>query len=242
MIKIDEVIYKNKLNKVSFAAKKGEVIGIGGLHGQGQEELIMMLAGALSIDSGKYYLQGEELKLSHPGDAIKKGIYLVPGDRQKDGLFVDHSILKNVVYPRFILKKEKLVLKLNNLNKITDEIILKTSIQPPQKEILVRNLSGGNQQKVVFGRWLQFKPKVLLLNDPAKGIDVGTKNDLYSILHELSLKGTTIILYASSNEELICNCDRVLIMFEGKVVEEIKYEDISDDKLIKSSLRVGAGS
>jgi len=242
MVKLDEINYKNKLNKINLIAKKGEVIGIGGLQGQGQEELIMILAGALLADSGKYYLEGKELKMHCPGDAIKNGIYLVPGDRQQDGLFIEHSILRNIIYPRFSLKGEKLILNLKNLNKIADKIIEKTSIKPPQNDILIKNLSGGNQQKVVFGRWLQFKPKVLLLNDPAKGIDVGAKNDLYRIVHELSFNGTTIILYASSNEELISNCDRIFIMFEGKIVDEIKYEDISDDKLIKSSLRVGVES
>lgn len=239
ILELDRVTYKNKLNKISLSAKKGEVIGIGGLHGQGQEELIMALAGDLQIESGNYYLQGDKLKLKHPGDAIKKGVYLVPGDRQEDGLFVEHSVLKNVIYPRFALKKERLILKLRDLNNITNKIIKKISLQPPSKQMLVKNLSGGNQQKVIFGRWLQFKPKVLLLNDPAKGIDVGAKNDLYLIVKELSYEGTTIILYASSNEELVCNCDRVLIMFEGEIVEEVNHEALCDDKLIKSSLRVG---
>ncbi len=239
MLRLEDITYKNKLKKVNFSVKKGEVVGIGGLHGQGQEELIMALAGALQIESGNYYLQGEKLKLKHPGDAIKRGVYLVPGDRQEDGLFAEHSVLKNIIYPRFALKKERLIFRLRDFNNITNKIIKKISLQPPRKQMLVKNLSGGNQQKVVFGRWLQFKPEVLLLNDPAKGIDVGAKNDLYRIVKKLSYDGTTIILYASSNEELVCNCDRVLIMFEGKIVEEITHETLCDDKLIKSSLRVG---
>jgi ribose transport system ATP-binding protein len=103
-------------------------------------------------------------------------------------------------------------------------------------------LSGGNQQKVVFGRWLQFEPAVLLLNDPAKGIDIQAKDSLYTLTHELAAKGTTVILYSSSNEELISNCDRVLVMFEGRIVDEFDYDDITDDNLVKSSLRVEAES
>jgi len=104
----------------------------------------------------------------------------------------------------------------------------------------VNLLSGGNQQKAVFGRWLHFQPRVLLLNDPAKGIDIAAKNALYALTHELTERGTSVLLYASSNEELISNCDRVLIMFEGRIVEEILHEHICDEKLITSSLRVGA--
>ncbi|MBN2073226.1 MAG: sugar ABC transporter ATP-binding protein [Actinobacteria bacterium] len=239
IIRFDEVSYRNKLNKVSFEIKKGEIVGIGGLHGQGQEELIMALSGAVPVESGKYYFEGKEFRSRHTLNAIRKGIYLVPGDRQKDGLFNNHSILRNIIYPRFTLKKERLFLKLKNLYKITGDIIKKISINPPESEMTVKNLSGGNQQKVVFGRWLQFQPKVILLNDPTKGVDIETKDSLYRIVNELSLKGTTVILYSSSNEEIICNCDRVFIMFEGKIVEEIEHEDICEDKLIKSSLRVG---
>jgi ribose transport system ATP-binding protein len=239
ILKLEDITFKDKLKKVNFDVKKGEIVGLGGLNGQGQEELVMLLAGALKPDSGKYLLMDKEVNIKHPGDAIKKGIYLVPGDRQEDGLFLEHDILKNVIYPRLTLKKEKFAMRLKELSDITKKIIDKISIQPPKVDMLVKNLSGGNQQKVVFGRWLQFKPNILLLNDPAKGIDIGAKNDLYKIVHELANKGTTIILYASSNEELVSNCDRVLIMFEGRIVDEINHEDLCDDKLIKSSLRVG---
>jgi ribose transport system ATP-binding protein len=239
ILKLEDITYKDKLKKVNFSVKKGEIVGLGGLNGQGQEELIMLLSGALRPDSGKYLLMGKQVNIKHPGDAIKKGVYLVPGDRQEDGLFLEHDILKNVIYPRLTLRKERFAMRLKELVDITRRIINKISIQPPKVDMLVKNLSGGNQQKVVFGRWLQFKPDILLLNDPAKGIDIGAKNDLYEIVHELANKGTTIILYASSNEELISNCDRVLIMFEGKMVDEIHHKDLCDDKLIKSSLRVG---
>ena len=103
--------------------------------------------------------------------------------------------------------------------------------------MIVNYLSGGNQQKVVFGRWLQFFPKILLLNDPAKGIDIQAKDTLYKLVHELANKGTSAILYDSSNEELICNSARVLIMFEGEIADEILYDDLSDETLVQSSLR-----
>ncbi|MCP4401083.1 MAG: sugar ABC transporter ATP-binding protein [bacterium] len=241
-IELKNVSYKEKLKAIDFSAKKGEIVGIGGLHGQGQEELMMVLAGAFQATAGSMSLDNRKLLVKHPKDAIEKGIYLVPGDRLEEGLFPDHSIFDNVVFPRFCLKDDSLILNFTHLFSVTDEIIAKTELRTPHRKMIVGNLSGGNQQKVVFGRWLQFSPTVLLLNDPAKGIDIQAKRALYALTHELAERGTTVILYASSNDELIENCDRVLIMFEGKIVEEISHEDLSDETLIKSSLRVGVSA
>jgi ribose transport system ATP-binding protein len=237
-LQLKNVYYRDVLKNVSMSVKRGEVLGIGGLHGQGQEELIMLMAGELSPSRGQIILENTSVKTKHPQDAIRKGIYLVPGDRLEEGLLTQHDIFANVIFPRFCLKKDGPVLNFKKLFGITDSIIQKTEIAPPERKMVVNNLSGGNQQKVVFGRWLQFLPKVLLLNDPAKGIDIQAKDTLYKLVHELADQGTTVVLYASSNEELICNCDRVLIMFEGELAEEISYDDLSDENLVRSSLRV----
>ncbi|MDZ7837320.1 MAG: ATP-binding cassette domain-containing protein [Actinomycetota bacterium] len=165
-------------------------------------------------------------------------MFLVPGDRQRDGLFMSHSVMMNTIYPNLSKKNEGFFLNNSNLQQKTENVINKVSLSPPNKNLLVENLSGGNQQKVVFGRWLQFDSKILLLDDPAKGIDIQAKWDLYKLVQDLADNGTSVILYASSNEELISNCDRVITMFEGKFVEEICNEEICDEKLIKSSLRV----
>jgi ABC-type sugar transport system ATPase subunit len=198
----------------------------------------MLMAGVLKHTKGEMMLDGKTINLKHPMTAIRNDVFLIPGDRQKDGLFIEHPIFDNVVYPRYSQKKDGFRLNFKDLNKKTDNIINKMSLVPPIRTLPVGNLSGGNQQKVVFGRWLQFTSKILLLNDPAKGIDIQAKSDLYKLLHELSQEGTSVILYATSNEELINNCDRVLIMFEGKIVEDVCHEDICDEKLLKSSLRV----
>ena len=237
ILELKDVSFINKISDINLELRKGEVIGLGGLNGQGQEELLMLMSGVLKLTKGKILLEGKGITLRHPMTAIRNGIFLVPGDRQKDGLFMTHSVFDNVIYPRFSLRNERFVLDFKGLFQKTDEIINKISLVPPIRNLPVGNLSGGNQQKVVFGRWLQFNSKILLLNDPAKGIDIQAKNDLYKLVREISHGGTGVILYASSNEELINNCDRVLIMFEGKIVEEICHEEICDEKLIKSSLR-----
>lgn len=238
-IALENVSFGKKLKNITFSGRKGEVIGIGGLNGQGQEELIMVLAGALRTNSGVIRLNGKEVRLHHPKHAVKNGIFLVPGDRNVDGLFNTHSVFNNEIFPRLSMKTDRPVINFSGLNAITDEMIQKVELTPPDRKAIVKNLSGGNQQKIVFGRWLQFIPTVLLLNDPAKGIDIQAKEALYNLTKELTSKGTTVILYASSNEELINNCDRTFIMFEGKIVEEFQYEALNEGNLIKSSLRVG---
>ena len=242
VLALDKVSHRKRLRDISFSIRAGEVLGVGGLHGQGQEELIMLLAGSLQPTGGKITLGEERYGPKHPRDAIRSAVYLVPGDRLEEGLFTGHSIFDNVIYPRFCLKGTGIVHKFKELMALTDRIISKTEIKTPHARNIVSNLSGGNQQKVVFGRWLQFTPRVLLLNDPAKGIDIQAKDTLYRLVQELARQGTAVILYASSNEELICNCDRVLIMFEGRIADEIGHADLSDEVLIKSSLRVKAAS
>ena len=235
---LEQVDYRSTLKDINLSVKKGEVLGIGGLHGQGQEELIMLVAGELSPSRGRVRLEGEPLRAKHPRDAIRNGIYLVPGDRLEEGLLTLHDIFENTIFPRFCLKQDGPILNFKELFSITDNMIEKTELRPPDRKMIVNNLSGGNQQKVVFGRWLQFLPKVLLLNDPAKGIDIQAKDTLYRLVHELADLGTAVILYASSNEELITNCNRALIMFEGEIAEEILYDDLTDENLVRSSLRV----
>jgi ribose transport system ATP-binding protein len=122
--------------------------------------------------------------------------------------------------------------------KLASEAIDTVSLVPPNPRVIVSELSGGNQQKVVVGKWLALSPKVLLLNDPTKGVDVGTRQNIYDIISGLAEKGTSVLLYASDNEELIDNCDRVLIVFEGRIVKEIRGDDINEERLVVASLNV----
>lgn len=237
-IKAENLSLRTNLRNVSFEAKEGEILGIGGLNGQGQEELMRVLSGALRPTVGRIFLRGEEKKITNVNRTIRNGIYFVPGDRQRDGLFMSNDVFFNIIMPSFPLRKASFSPNFRVLEDITENIIKKTAISPQNRKMTVNNLSGGNQQKVVFGKWLQFEPTVLLLNDPAKGIDIGAMRYLYKLIHELAENGTTVILYASSNEELICNCDRVLVMFEGAIVKELSDDEITDGNLIQYSLRI----
>ncbi len=238
-LELRDVSYEQKVHGASLKAGKGEILGIGGLADQGQEELVLLMSGMLRRTSGTVLLGGREVGLRHPNQAVKNGIFLVPGDRQKDGLFMNLDVFENVIYPRFPMRRGGFFLDIASLTRMTETVATKLGVVPPDPKNAVSNLSGGNQQKVVFAKWLQFTPTILLLNDPAKGIDIQAKTALYQMVKELAGAGTTVILYASAVEELRSNCHRVLIMFEGRIVDEIHGDRISDESILKSSLTAG---
>jgi ribose transport system ATP-binding protein len=238
-LELINVTFENVICDINLKVGRGEILGIGGLADQGQEELVLMMSGMLRRTRGSVLLGGRQIGLRHPNEAVKSGIFLVPGDRQRDGLFMNLSIFENVIYPRFPMGSSGLIVYVKTLLKMTESLARKLEVYPPDPWNAVSNLSGGNQQKVVFAKWLQFTPKVLLLNDPAKGIDIQSKEALYRLVRELADAGTSVVLYASAVEELCGNCDRVLIMFEGRIVDEMRGERINDESVLRSSLTAG---
>lgn len=228
------------IRRVSFDMKKGEIVGVGGLQGQGQEELLLALSGLVEADGGTIAANGKTLKLKHPKHAVREGLVLVPGDRHKEGLFLQHNVFFNLVYPQLGLKETGFFLNLKRLKEKAEEVIRRLNIVPDDPGKVVQYLSGGNQQKVVVGKWLELSPKVLLLSDPAKGVDIGAKKELYDTVKALAEQGTSVLLYASDNEELMEACDRVLIMFEGEIVDEITPNEYSEQRFVAASLRTTA--
>jgi len=227
-----------RLKNISLSLRRGEVLGLGGLQRQGQEEILMILAGYLRGFSGQILINGSPVSLRNTRQAIRRGIVLIPGDRQKEGLFLQHSVLTNLLYPKVSMHRGSFFLPTSRYRRLATEAIDKVSLVPPNPRLNVSQLSGGNQQKVVVGKWLTLSPTVLLLNDPTKGVDVGTRENIYEIISSLTAQGASVLLYASDNEELINNCDRVLIVFEGRIVKEIGAEEISEEKIVVSSLNV----
>lgn len=239
VLSIKDLNYGKYLRNINFELKKGEILGIGGLAGQGQDELMLALAGNYSGVQCNSKLNGKKIKLNKPANAIRNGILLVPGDRQRQGLFLKHSIFTNVVFPKLGLKRQPVFTPRKKHMEECKRVIDVFSIKTDSMDTPVNNLSGGNQQKVVVGKWLTFDTNVLLLADPAKGVDVGAKRDLYDhILNLVKEKRVSVILYASDNEELIEYCDRLMIMFEGQIVAILDGDEINEDKIIESSMCV----
>ncbi len=205
---------------VSFHARRGEVLGIAGLVGAGKTELLRLLFGADQPASGTVLLRGTPLRLRHPSDAVRHGIYLVPEERRKQGLLVENSLRENVSLP-FLQAFSVFgwVLRSRERARALD-VIQRLRVVTPGVEALVKNLSGGNQQKVVVGRWLTQKPSVMLFDEATQGIDIKAKREIYDLAQQLSEDAA--VIYASSDiDEVMAISDRVLVMRDGRVVAEV---------------------
>jgi ribose transport system ATP-binding protein len=235
---IKNLNYRKFLKNISFELKKGEILGIGGLAGQGQVELILALAGAYPDILCKAESMGKKINLNKPISAVSNNILLIPGDREQEGLFLQHSIYNNLIFPKLTLKHEPFFTKNKKYRGESEKVIETLSIKAESIDAQVNTLSGGNQQKVVVGKWLFFNTLVMLLVDPAKGVDIGAKTELYEYILRQADKGMSVILYASDNEELVSYCDRILVMHEGEIAGEIAGENISEDALVAASMRI----
>lgn len=237
VLTVQDIKLEPKLNGVSFSVRAGEIVGVAGLQGQGQEELMLALAGFYPSTRGQIRLAGQPVKLRHPKDAIRAGMVLVPGNRQREGLFLKHSIFMNIIYCQAAMKKTSWILRMKALKDSCRHVCRQLSLKTPSIFTPAGELSGGNQQKVVVANWLPLNPKVLLLSDPAKGVDVQAKADLYNLLTKIAAQGTAVVLYASDNEELLSFCNRILVLYEGVVVEDVINKEIDEKYLMNAAMR-----
>jgi ribose transport system ATP-binding protein len=224
-----------QLRGVSFKIRKGELVGIGGLRGQGQRQLLHSLFGDIP-HSGTIKLFEKEVHFKHPREAMRSGFALVPGDRAREGLLYIRSILDNLLLPSW--RRYGLPLRVSQAKTDAIQTGASLNLKMAGLEEPVSSLSGGNAQKVVIGKWLMRDPQVLLLDDPTKGVDVGTKAEFYALLTRLSEQGKTILFYSSDDEELIGLCDRVLVVYDGMIRTELSGERLTRENLIAASLGV----
>src|SRR5215213_3798785 len=235
-----ENLTTEQLRGVSFKIHKGELVGIGGLRGQGQRHLLHALFGDIPY-SGTVKLFNKELHFKHPREAMRSGFALVPGDRAKEGLLYIRSILDNLLLPSW--KRYGLPLRVSAAKADAIKTGSSLNLKMAGLEEPVSSLSGGNAQKVVIGKWLMRDPQVLLLDDPTKGVDVGTKAEFYALLTRLSSEeGKTILLYSSDDEELIGLCERVLVIHDGMIRTELSGNTLTKQNLIAASLGASSAS
>lgn len=222
-----------KLRGVSFDLRDGELLGIGGLQGQGQSDLLLAIFGAIPFQ-GALTLSGRRVHFSHPRQAMKQDVAFVPGDRGNEGLLLIRSILDNLMLPS--LREFGTPLRMQRARSEAGAVSDDLSLVMASLDAPVNSLSGGNAQKVVIGKWLLRDPKLLLLNDPTKGVDVGAKGEFYKLLADLRHQGTAILFYSSDDEELLGLCDRVLVMHDGRISAELAGENVTRENLVAASM------
>lgn len=218
---------------VDLEIHRGEVLGIGGLVGAGRTELAQMIFGDVPMDSGEMVFFGKKIHPRCPKEAIELGIALVPEDRKRHGAILHNSINHNINMP--IYDHYSTLSKIDEVkeNEITEKYIRELQIKTPSKNQLVKNLSGGNQQKVILGKWLAANSQLIILDEPTKGIDVGAKYEIYKIINQLVAQQKTIILISSEMEELIGMSDRIVVFAEGQITGELQKDQFNQNAIMK---------
>lgn len=212
---------------ISFQLHKGEILGFAGLLGSGRTELARALFGDLSITDGSLVKEGRERQFHHPADAIGAGIAYVPDDRKALGLFLDKSIAENIA----VAKLRKGRVREKEIAQVAGDFQESLRIKSPSVKQHVRQLSGGNQQKVVMAKWLNTEPDVFVLNEPTHGVDIGAKADIYSWLKKLTAEGKSIIMISSELPELLLMADRIAVMYNGRLNAIVPKEEATEEKL-----------
>ena len=237
-LELRRLSWGGRLHDVSLAVRPGEIVGLGGLDGQGQRELFLALFGVLRGVQGELRVDGRPASIGGPREARRLGLALVPEDRKTDGLLLPMSVSDNLslaALPRF---GRAGVLRQDEESSAVEGVARRLAIKAGSLHDAVATLSGGNQQKVVIGKWLLNAPRVLLLNDPTRGIDVGTRQEIYALVRTLADEGAAVLLYATDYAELIGSCDRVAVMYDGRIVRWLQGDALTEHALVASALNL----
>jgi ribose transport system ATP-binding protein len=230
-----------RFRDIGFTLFRGEILGIGGLQGQGQRDLFLALFGAPPPRAGTVAVDGRPVVIHHPRDAIRAGIgiALVPEDRKSEGLLLPMSVRQNLTLPILDRLSRLGYVDRPRETATVSRIIRQLDIRTPGIDQIVGALSGGNQQKVLIGRWLLTEARILLLYDVTRGVDVATKHDIYELVAALSAEGRGILYYSSDTSEMAHLCHRILVMREGRFSAELRAPDITADALVRAALKLG---
>jgi ribose transport system ATP-binding protein len=243
VLQVTDLSWETALKGVSLTLGKGEILGVGGLDGQGQKELLLALFGVLKSVRGVVDIAGRGL----PGSPVsaKSGrprIALIPEDRKTEGLMLPLSIADNLVAAAFDRITRSGVIDPGRLETAVQDGIARLQIKVGSPKDPVRTLSGGNQQKVVIAKWLLTDPDIILMNDPTRGIDIGTKQEIFRMMRDLADQGKSILFYSSDYAELIGCADRVLVLYDGQVVRDLAGDAITEEAIVGASLNIGTAA
>ena len=235
-----DLTWNDTLQGISFSLQPGEILGLGGLDGQGQRELLLALFGVLRACAGTIEIDGAAVSIRSPvaARANRIGMALIPEDRKTEGLMLPMSVRENLSFAALDRMSTGGVIDRERQQSLVDRMMALLAIKSFSVDAAVGSLSGGNQQKVVIAKWLIRQPRILLLSDPTRGIDVGTKQELYQLLRRLADGGAAILFYSTDYDELIGCCDRVLVLYDGAIKRELSGADITERALIAAALDI----
>jgi ribose transport system ATP-binding protein len=241
VLAIERLNWTPRLHDISLTVGRGEIVGLGGLDGQGQRELLLALFGVLRGTTGSITVKGRPARPGSPRQAKAPGIgmALIPEDRKTEGLMLPMSVRDNISLASIAKLTRGLAVDRAAETRRVDEMIRQLAIKVDDIDSPVATLSGGNQQKVVIGKWLMTEARIILLNDPTRGIDVGTKQEMYQLLRRLADAGAAILFYSTDYDELAGCCDRVAILYQGRILRELRGAELTEHNIVASALNLG---
>lgn len=239
IFRVENYTQPQVFENVSFTLKRGEILGVSGMMGAGRSEIMRAIFGMDEHASGRLFLENKEIKIKTPFDAIKAGIAMVPENRAEDGFVGGLSVKDNVALPNYDMYAPHFFLKKKKIRQDVEKIRKKLRIKVPNTEEKVRNLSGGNQQKVVLAKWLVRNVKVLILDEPTRGIDIGAKQEIYRLMNEYAKDGMGVIFISSEMQEVIGVSHRILVVDGGRVIGEFGQDEVSQNAIMDLIVKKG---
>ncbi len=232
VLEVKGLTNKKSFHDINFSVRAGEIVGVSGLMGAGRTEIMRGIFGLDSIDRGEVLLSGKKVSIKSPSQAVKLGIGFITEDRKDEGLVLDFSIKENIALPILSSFAPKGIINEKSEADFVHMLIQRLTVKTESAETRVGDLSGGNQQKVVIAKWIGISPKVLILDEPTRGVDVGAKREIYQLMNELTDRGVAIIMVSSELPEILGMSDRVLVVHEGKITGELKKEEATQEKIM----------
>ncbi|MEZ4731030.1 MAG: sugar ABC transporter ATP-binding protein, partial [Caldilineaceae bacterium] len=232
LLEVKNIQNADLLRDISFQLRAGEIVGFAGITGSGRTELARIIFGADPAIGGEMWLAGRPYRATSPADAIQRGIALVTEDRKRQGLLLKLSVTINTTISGLKQFCRLNVIKLSEELQVVQKFIKQLSIKTPGPNFLVVNMSGGNQQKVVLARWLSIGTRLFILDEPTRGIDVGSKSEIYQIMADLANQGVGILMISSELPEILGMSDRIMVMREGRIVKELARAEASEEVIM----------
>jgi ribose transport system ATP-binding protein len=237
ILKVDNLTWDGNPNKISFTLRTGEVLGIVGLLGSGRTEIVETLFGLRHNKDVKIYIEGKQVKISNVRDAVKEGIALIPENRRDQGISLMHDILNNIMIPNLSTLQRMGFLDIRKSKTITKDCISEFSIKTKSIEDKASSLSGGNQQKVVIAKWFKTNPKILLMDEPTAGVDIGAKTEIIEIIRNFVEHQRSVIFISSEFSEVMAICDRIIVLKNGKILQELYRDDIQVEEELQHAVQ-----
>ncbi len=234
LIEAEGISHRGTIRPFDLTINKGEVIGLTGLLGSGRSEMVRAIYGADKADTGTLKINGEKTKINAPLDAMKAGMAYLPEDRKKEGIIADLSVRENIIIALQAKRGMFRLLSRGQMEEFADKYIDLLQIKTASRETPIKSLSGGNQQKVIIARWLLTNPDYLILDEPTRGIDVGTKTEIQKLVLQLADEGKAVTFISSEIEEMLRTCSRMAVLRDGKKVGEIESDDLSQESIMKA--------